>query len=186
MANLENPLPRNLAPEHVIPETVVLSFGGGIAGFLFGRLVSPSTFVAAMAGLIGAFAGALAARARGMVAHPRKPPDRISEVVSYLSEHLGPEMTAFVSGAESPVVVNRWLAGNVLPDSLERGRLIAARQAVEELTEAYSDDMIQSWFLGMNDWLGDRAPALILRHGQQPGDWSAVQPAAEEFAESAY
>lgn len=181
MANLEKPVPRNFAPAGVLPEAAVLSIGG-VVGFLVGRLLSPSVLVATMTGLAGAAAGALAAKARRIAVVPPRP----DPVVSYLSEHLGPEMTAFLSGAESPAVVSGWISGETLPDPLEKERLIAARKAVEELAGAYSDDMIKTWFFGKNEWLGDRAPALILREGRQPDDWRAVQPAAEEFAESAY
>jgi len=111
MANLEKPVPRNFTPEDVIPETVALSIGG-VAGYLVGKLVNFSTPVAGALGVIGAIACALAARSRGVVGFALRKPkgEQISEVISYLSNHLGPEMTAFVSGAESPSTVGRWLA----------------------------------------------------------------------------
>lgn len=187
MANLEKPVPRNFTPEDVIPETVALSIGG-VAGYLVGKLVNFSTPVAGALGVIGAIACALAARSRGVVGFALRKPkgEQISEVISYLSNHLGPEMTAFVSGAESPSTVGRWLAGDTSPEFLERQRLLAARQAVEELAGAYSDDMIKLWFFGKNEWLEDKAPAAVLRHGSRADDWRQLLPAAEEFAESAY
>lgn len=187
MESLEKPGTRDFPPVGATSETAAFSLVGGLLGLVIGRMMHPSLAAATIGGLIGAAVGVLARLARRELALAQNPePDLISDVVCYLSEHLGPEMTAFVGGAESPAVVSRWISGDVLPKPLERDRLKTARQAVEELAGAYSDGMIKSWFLGMNEWLGDRAPALILRQGQQPDDWSAVLPAAEEFAESAY
>lgn len=187
MERLEKPGTHNFPPLGATSETAAFSLVGGLLGLVFGRMRHPSLVAATIWGLIGAAVGALAQLVRRAPPLARDPqPERISEVVCYLSEHLGPEMTAFVGGAESPAVVSGWISGQVLPKPLEKDRLRTARQAVEELAGAYSDDMIKLWFFGKNEWLEDQAPAAVLRHGCRVDDWRQLLPAAEEFAESAY
>lgn len=195
---------RNLILEGATRELAVASVLGGVAGLALGRALDTPPMVATLATIGGTLLGAgiFAASAHRAVrrvaepdfdlepkalvppAHPK--PARIPEVVSYLRDHLGVEMTAFLSGAESPAVVSRWLSGDTFPEPLEMERMKAARRVVEELAGAYSDDMIKLWFFGKNEWLEDKAPAAVLRHGCRTDDWRQLLPAAEEFAESAY
>ena len=106
----------------------------------------------------------------------------ISEITSYLADHLGPEVTAYLSGRDSSEVVQAWTQGRVTPDPKERARLEVAFKATQCLVAVCGDEMTRSWFFGMNEALRDTAPAYVLRHGSRE-DWAIVLSAAQQFAE---
>jgi hypothetical protein len=110
--------------------------------------------------------------------------DDMTNVLSYLKQHLGAGVTAYVSGAEDPGVVEKWLAGAEQLDASQEFRLRRAYDAARCVVEAYDDETAMQWFFGMNPSLADAAPAYVLRHGSQ-NDWEVVLPAALEFAETA-
>lgn len=108
----------------------------------------------------------------------------LSEVLIYLQEHLGSDVTAYLSGADSPNLVERWAEGTVRPQASHELRLRPAYEAARYVVEAYDDETARQWFFGMNPSLQDTAPAYVLRHGS-PEQWDVVVPAAMEFVETA-
>jgi hypothetical protein len=103
----------------------------------------------------------------------------------FLYDHLGPRITAYLSGVADPRVVRRWLDASVEPEQKSRIRLQYAYQAARMLIAAYDDRTAQNWFFGTNRRLDDEAPAFILRHGETPDDLRLVVPAARAFAGAA-
>jgi len=111
-------------------------------------------------------------------------PETLSEVVDYLQEHLGSEVTAYLCGADRPDLVQEWSRGTAQPQASHETRLRPAYVAARYVVEAYDDETAQQWFFGMNPSLDDRAPAYVLRHGP-PEQRESVVPAAMEFVETA-
>jgi hypothetical protein len=111
-------------------------------------------------------------------------PEDLSAVLSYLQEHLGSEMTAYVSGADNPTLVSKWVDGTARPQPSHEVRLRPAYEAARYVVEAYGDETARQWFFGINPSLQDTAPAYVLRHGP-PAQWEVVVPAALEFVENA-
>ena len=106
-----------------------------------------------------------------------------SVFVSYLIEHLGADLTAYLAGVDEPDQVERWASGELYPGPLPLGRLRSGYEAAGYLVQAYDGETAQSWFSGMNPWLADEAPAYVLRHAHEPEIWESVVEAAEEFVE---
>lgn len=123
-------------------------------------------------------------RQRSYLGHEEPELEDLSEVLGYLQEHLGPEVTAYLSGADSLALVERWTEGTAQPQASHEVRLRPAYEAARYVVEAYGDETARQWFFGMNPSLQDTAPAYVLRHGP-PEQWEVVVPAAMEFVETA-
>ena len=107
----------------------------------------------------------------------------ISDVASYLQEHLGQRTTAYLSGLKDAKIVGRWAASKVQPRELSSFRLRAAYQAARLIIEAFGDQTARAWFFGTNSQLDDEAPAYVLRHSP-PEKASMVVRAARSLAET--
>jgi hypothetical protein len=191
---------RNLFPEGATVEaTLAIAAGAGTAGLVFWRALDASPTTTALATLGGAVlvgAGIYAMAHRAAIRRLKSESDEsaislpggseplsIAEVVSYLQTHLGPEVTAYVSGAEHSDVIQGWLRRQTVPDAPSEGRLRAAYRATRSILATYDDETALAWFFGMNERLGDEAPAYVLRHGGHAENYHEVLAAAEEFAE---
>ncbi len=108
---------------------------------------------------------------------------QVQRAVKYLQAHLGAPTTAYLSGADDAVVVDRWLEGE-RPEEVRWRRLRHAYEATRCLVEAYDDTTAQSWFLGMNPSLREESPARLLRNSRDSRIFRDVVLAAREFAET--
>jgi hypothetical protein len=172
------------------------AFACGSVAVALGRQVASSpamTAVTVVSGLLlGALVGGVAAMALASRALRHSPPgpepasSQVALAAAYLEEHLGQDVTAFLSGLDEPKKLALWASGEVLPDPLASGRLLTAYEAAHCLVSVYDEETAQAWFFGMNPRLGDRAPAHVLRQGHRTGDWGLVIPAAKEFVESSF
>ncbi len=104
----------------------------------------------------------------------------VPEVARFLQDHLGQQVTAFLSGLKDAKVVTRWINGTNAPRTASELRLREAYQAARLLTLAYGDDTAKSWFFGTNSLLG-RSPASVLRSAETPDDTREVVAAAHDF-----
>jgi hypothetical protein len=151
------------------------------------RIYRPVVFLTMGVGVLGLLA--LIREGIRMILDREKPAsseaeEALSEVLIYLQEHLGPEMTAYLSGAESPSVVQQWSKGTAQPQATHEVRLRPAYRAARYVVDAYGDETARQWFFGMNPSLDDTAPAYVLRHGPSE-QREIVVPAAMEFVETA-
>jgi hypothetical protein len=154
---------------------------GGAAGALLGKAAgAPVGASALMGAAVGALAGAVAADTHASEASEPE----VSRITSYLQDHLGRDVTAYLSGLDDPEMVTRWASGEASPDPLSSERLQTALVAARNLVDAYSDETAQAWFFGTNEWLGNQAPAYVLRYYPRES-WAPIVSASEEFAESA-
>lgn len=111
-------------------------------------------------------------------AHARAVSATGAEMARYLQDLFGQGLTALVSGIENPKTVGRW-AGGQTPHPANLARIRNAFHVATLLELATSRQTVQSWFMGMNPHLGDRAPALVL--ADEPDAAPRVMQAARAF-----
>lgn len=107
-------------------------------------------------------------------------------LASFLQEHLGQQMTAYLAGLKDQKMVGKWASGRVQPRDQSLWRMQYAYQAARLMVGAYGDSTARSWFFGTNSVLDGEAPAWVLRHGDTPEDWRDVVPAAKHFIVGGY
>lgn len=109
-----------------------------------------------------------------------------SEMATYLQEHLGQKLTAYLAGLRNAKMVGQWAQGKVSPPAVTRERLRAAYHATLLLSGSYGDEAARGWFFGANSSLDDRAPAAVLREAEDPDEMAAVAPLARAFVRGAH
>lgn len=157
----------------------LLMVAGCLAGGLLGGVVSRSRGSVAFGLALGALGGAVG----DYMVNLQRNEWSHRKLVEFLGEHLGEDVTAYLSGIEDPETVRAWAQGQVQPSPDEMSRLVIAYEATQCLSDVCGDTMIRSWFFGMNPMLEDRAPAYVLRH-LKGEDLEIVLSAAQEFAEN--
>jgi hypothetical protein len=105
----------------------------------------------------------------------------IAEIASFLRQHLGGRMTAYISGVNDPKMVTRWIAGRSTPRPQPQSRLRESYQAARLLVGMYGDETARAWFNGSNAQLDDQAPAYVLRKAKSWEDLRLIVPAARAF-----
>lgn len=167
--------------------------GGGLS-LLVTRIVGISSLWTVVGALAGGIYAAVAnpwfeedepasREEGGAAAAPQPGSGEIAAVVAYLQEHLGNEVTAYLSGIEpsETEIVGRWATGEAEPEPLPRARLETAHEATHRILGTYDGKTAQSWFFG--SWMQGEAPAYVLRHSATPETWNQVTQAAQEFVE---
>jgi hypothetical protein len=113
-------------------------------------------------------------------AHDRATRTPIVEVAAELQQILGQRTTAVIARVQDAKLVGKWARGEHAPRQEAERRLRAAFQVALLLLEFDSAPTVRSWFLGMNPYLDDRSPSLVIAEGT-PGDWASVLQAARGF-----
>ena len=104
----------------------------------------------------------------------------VPEMAGWLQELLGQRIVAFMTGVDDPKAVGRWARGERSPRGDAEQRLRAAYHVAQLIADAESAETARAWFIGMNPYLGDRAPFAIL--GEEPAQAPTVLAAAKAFA----
>ena len=117
---------------------------------------------------------------------PSGSPATTGEVARYLQEHLGQQLTAFVSGVKDPKTVGRWIGGKVEPPFVREVRLRSAYDAARLIVDEIGEDSARAWFLGTSPYLDHVSPAVVLHDARTPEECRHVVPAALSFLEGAY
>lgn len=128
--------------------------------------------------LEGGTAGTADALALIEEAHRRAVATGLSEVAAEMIDVFGQNLTALMAGVENRRTVGRWLRGQE-PHPANLVRLRAAYQIATLLELATSRQTVLAWFMGMNPYLEDRAPALVL--ADAPDEAPRVMQAARSF-----
>jgi hypothetical protein len=105
----------------------------------------------------------------------------ITEIASFMREHLGQRKTAYIGGVNDPKMVARWVAGHSTPRDQAQRRLREGYQAARLLVSAYGDETAKAWFFGSNTRLDGEAPAYVLRHARDWEELRLIVPAAHAF-----
>ena len=105
----------------------------------------------------------------------------ITEIASFMREHLGQRKTVYIGGVNDPKMVARWIAGHSTPRDHAQRRLREGYQAARLLVSAYGDETAQAWFFGSNAQLDGEAPAYVLRHARDWEELRLIVPAAHAF-----
>lgn len=103
------------------------------------------------------------------------------DLARWLQEHLGQKLAAHALGLKDPKMVGRYGAGTHHPRDAVLFRMQAAYVAGRLLDDAFGPVAAKSWFFGSNRMLGDRAPAMVLREADAPGDLDGLMPAVRAF-----
>lgn len=108
------------------------------------------------------------------------------ELVAGLRELLGARLVALIAGVGETRAVHEWADGTRAvrnPDVLPRLRL--AYQAALLVSQRDSAAVAQAWMQGMNPYLDDRSPAMLLREGEVEEVGPRVLAAARQFVADA-
>ncbi len=111
-------------------------------------------------------------------AHQRAVTATPAEMAGRMQDLFGQNLTALVCGIDNPKTVGKWAQGQV-PHPSNLTRLRNAFQIATLLELAESRQTAQAWFMGLNPYLSDRAPALVL--ADEPGDAPRVMRAARAY-----
>ena len=106
-----------------------------------------------------------------------------SDLARYLQDHLGQQLSAYVTGLNDPKMVGRWASGSVRPRFRAQLRLRTAYHVTRILVEAFDDQAAQGWMVSTKSALDEEAPGWVLRHAADPGALRLLVPLAKEFAE---
>jgi len=87
---------------------------------------------------------------------------RLSDIVAFLQEQIGPNLTAYIAG-KSPGTVARWAKDEQSPSDAVERRLRETYRVFEVINEEDSNHVVRAWLMGMNPELGDETPADFLR-----------------------
>lgn len=110
----------------------------------------------------------------------------VAVVAGYLQEHLGQQLTAFLSGVSDPKTVGRWAGGKIQPPFAREVRLRSAYDAARLIVEQAGEDTARAWFLGTSPYLDHTAPSVVLHDAKTPAECRHIVPAAISFLEGAY
>ena len=97
------------------------------------------------------------------IAHREASRAGIADVVRYLHDLFGQQLTAVIAGVQDAHVVGQWARGEDVPREDVARTLRAAYQIARLLRQAEAEQTVRAWFMGMNPYLDDRAPALVIR-----------------------
>jgi hypothetical protein len=110
----------------------------------------------------------------------------IARVIEELRGILGARLVAYIGGVKETRAVREWAEGVREPQSeAVRLRLRDAYQIAALLSERETAGVVQTWFMGMNPQLADRAPARLLRDGEPEQAAAEILAAARAFIASA-
>lgn len=104
----------------------------------------------------------------------------IHELVRQLNSHLGPTLVATLAHVKDRKLPHKWAkVGGPEPRPESHARLLVAHRVWTDISNAESDGVARSWFIGANPRLGEESPIFALREGSE----KAVLAAAKAFVD---
>jgi hypothetical protein len=104
-------------------------------------------------------------------------------VVRRLNGHLGATLVAALAGVRDAKLPYRWAKPDgPTPNADAEVRLVAAHRVWLMLSDAESEHVARSWFIGANPLLDEIAPFMVLRDGNP----TQVVRAAEAFIDGTW
>lgn len=100
-------------------------------------------------------------------AHRRAVDASIPELVGLLQDLLSRRVTAYIAGVRDPKTVTRWANGEVteIRNHEVEQRLRAAYTIAQMLLDFDDERTVKSWFVSLNPFLDNVAPAEAIRDG---------------------
>jgi hypothetical protein len=114
-------------------------------------------------------------RSKAQVAHIAAVKTGTADIAQFLSENLGPALTAFIAGVEKRTIA-RYIKGDQPREDQEK-RLRVAYQIFNLVHEVEANHTVRAWFMGMNPQLDDESPAEAIA----AGDFRETMAAARAF-----
>jgi hypothetical protein len=108
----------------------------------------------------------------------------VSEIVSQLSEMIGPKFVAYATSVTEPYVIQDWINGKTVPSDETESRLRLAYKVSKIVNDRFHDrDTLQAWLQGKNPDLNDRSAIVMIRLAEDPaGSEFELVSAAQSFA----
>src|SRR5712692_2701141 len=85
-----------------------------------------------------------------------------AELAAYLQDLFGQKLVALIAGVDDPKAIGAWARGKRRPQPEAERRLRAAVQIAELLLQYEAPQTVRAWFVGMNPYLDDRSPTLVI------------------------
>jgi hypothetical protein len=99
----------------------------------------------------------------------KEPAVPIGEVVTQLSEMIGPKFVAYTTSVTEPYVIQDWISGKTIPPRDAEDRLRLTYQVSKIVYDRFHDrDTLQAWLQGKNPDLNDRSAAVMIRIAEDP------------------
>ena len=105
----------------------------------------------------------------------------VNELVTRLREALGAKLVAYIASLHDTRTVDAWATGESVPTAGTESRLRVAYHVTSLLLDHADPQVVQVWFQGASEQLGDRAPARLLREDDLAHRESPVLAAARAF-----
>jgi hypothetical protein len=86
----------------------------------------------------------------------------VEAIVAYLGDVLGERLTAVIAGVDDAELLHQWIRGEGYPPAEAERSLRDAYEIVRMLLEHESPGTVRAWFRGVNPFLSDEAPALVI------------------------
>jgi hypothetical protein len=117
--------------------------------------------------------GKVVTRSRAQAAHAAAVKTETAEIAQFLSENLGPTLTAFIADVDKRTIT-RYIKGDQPREDQEK-RLRAAYQVFNLIHEVEANHTVRAWFMGMNPQLDDESPAESIAAGDFRGTMAAAR-----------
>jgi hypothetical protein len=117
--------------------------------------------------------GKVVTRSKAHAAHAAAVKTETAEIAQFLSENLGPTLTAFIAGVDKRTIT-RYIKGDQPREDQEK-RLRAAYQIFNLIHEVEANHTVRAWFMGMNPQLDDESPAESIAAGDFRGTMAAAR-----------
>lgn len=110
-------------------------------------------------------------------AHRRAVDASVSELAGFLQSLLSRRVTAYIAGVRDAKTVTRWANGEVrdIRDHEMEQRLRAAYTIAHMLLDFDDERTVKSWFVSLNPYLDNVAPAEAIREGNGKEAMSAAK-----------
>lgn len=102
------------------------------------------------------------------IAHEKALRAPVSEIVGLLQDLLTRRLTAYLANVQSGKTITRWATGEVteIRDVEVEQRLRVAYEVATLLLEHDSQQVVRTWFIGLNPKLDDTPPVNVIREGR--------------------
>ena len=112
-------------------------------------------------------------RSKTQAAHTASVKTDTAAIAQFLSDNLGPTLTAFIASVDKRTV-GRYTRGDHPREDAEK-RLRAAYQIFNLINEVEANHTVRAWFMGMNPQLDDESPAEAIAAGEFRGTMAAAR-----------